>query len=477
MRRELNGGPAAAGPADGHAGAIDLPHVQRRPLPAGVRTGRPRVLALFDKDWDDNTLDPLRAAGEIELAQCGFDLFSFPDNARLLSFDAWRFVDRICDRYAGQIDAVVSNNEQFGTLLAAVIAQRLGLPGNDPRSIIIAQHKLACRDVQRRIAPEAVPRFAPLGLALSDPRAHDKRTLQDVVLADDMTWPVFVKPIKAAFSVLARRVGSPDELARHLTFSRFERLVIRKLVQPFGDLSARLVPGLLDPTGMILESPVTGHQLNLDGYVHDGQVRFLGFVDEVMYPGEQAGARHFLRFEYPSRANEALRARVETLVRTLLAEIGFIHGFFNIEFFVRPDGRVVFVEINPRLASQFADFYRWVDGRDVHRMGVALGLGRDPAELPRSRPCAGAAASFIWRKFDGTSADRLPTRADRAWLAQQHPQSHLMMFAKSGVGLAREYKWLGSHRYAALNLGARDADEMRRRYESVCARLRWPSAW
>jgi hypothetical protein len=435
------------------------------------------VLALFDKDWDADALDPLHAAGEIELTASGFDLFSFPDNARLLAFDAWRYVDRICERFAGRIDAVVSNNEQFGTLLAAVVAQRLGLPGNDPRAIVIAQHKLACRELQRRIAPDAVPRFAPLGLALSDRRAHDPRTLQAVVLADDMTWPVFVKPIKAAFSVLARRVESADELARHLTFSGFERLVIRKLVQPFADIAARLVPGLLHPTGMLLEAPVAGRQLNLDGYVFNGQVRFLGLVDEVMYPGEQAGARHFLRFEYPSRAAADERARVEELARSLLVELGFVHGFFNLEFFVRPDGRVVFIEINPRLASQFADFYRWVDGRDLHRMVVALGLGRDPETVPRRRARAATAASFIWRRFDGRSAERLPTRADRQWLADSHPLSHLMVFAKRGVGLAREYKWLGSHRYAALNLGARDGDDLRRRYEQVCARLAWPAAW
>jgi len=32
-------------------------------------------------------------------------------------------------------------------------------------------------------------------------------------------------------------------------------------------------------------------------------------------------------------------------------------------------------------------------------------------------------------------------------------------------------KWLGSYRYAALNLGGRDREDLFRRYDSACANL------
>lgn len=436
-----------------------------------------RVLVVFGKEWDRGAFAPQLAAGEIELTFEGFDLFRFPGNARLLAFDAWRFVDRICAKYAGRVDAVLSNNEQFGALLAAVIAQRLGLPGNDPRAVVLAHHKLACREAQRRIAADAVPRFAPLGFALDDPRAHDARALQAAVAASDLAWPLFVKPIKATFSVLARRVDSAQELARHLRFGAFERRIIRRLVQPYAQIAAQVAPGLADPAGMLLETPIAGHQVNVDGYVFRGDVRIVGMTDALTYPNEANGAQHFLRFAYPSRIAADVRARIERLTRLLLAELGFVHGFFNAEFFVRPDGRVQYIEVNPRLASQLADLYRWVDGRDVYRMLVALARGRDPETVERLAPAAGAAASFVWRKFDGTGTERLPTRADLDWLAREHPDARLMLYAKRGAALAREYKWLGSHRYAVMNLGAADEARLRARYEAICKRFGWPAAY
>jgi hypothetical protein len=38
-------------------------------------------------------------------------------------------------------------------------------------------------------------------------------------------------------------------------------------------------------------------------------------------------------------------------------------------------------------------------------------------------------------------------------------------------------KWLGSHRWAVLNMPAHDADGLRTAYERICARLQWPAPW
>lgn len=46
-----------------------------------------------------------------------------------------------------------------------------------------------------------------------------------------------------------------------------------------------------------------------------------------------------------------------------------------------------------------------------------------------------------------------------------------MLYLKRGTGLAREMKWLGSHRYAVLNLGGHDADDLQRRYETIRSEL------
>src|SRR5207253_6889300 len=142
----------------------------------------------------------------------GFDLFSFPDNARLFTFDALAFVERMVRKYRdARLDGVVTSDEQFGPFLAALIARRLGLPGTPIDSVLTLQHKFYARRAFEALAPEA---NVPFGLIRRGFERPDEVPLP---------FPFYVKPAKAAFSVLARRVDSFDELHRHTRFGRFER--------------------------------------------------------------------------------------------------------------------------------------------------------------------------------------------------------------------------------------------------------------
>ena len=57
---------------------------------------RPKILFLFPECWDRSALRgvaPLRA--EFEVVTEGFDLSSFPENARILWLDARAYLDRL----------------------------------------------------------------------------------------------------------------------------------------------------------------------------------------------------------------------------------------------------------------------------------------------------------------------------------------------------------------------------------------------
>ena len=47
-----------------------------------------RILVLFPDEWDRAAALDYRYRGRYEFLYEGFDLFSFPDNARLFTFDA-----------------------------------------------------------------------------------------------------------------------------------------------------------------------------------------------------------------------------------------------------------------------------------------------------------------------------------------------------------------------------------------------------
>jgi hypothetical protein len=46
-----------------------------------------------------------------------------------------------------------------------------------------------------------------------------------------------------------------------------------------------------------------------------------------------------------------------------------------------------------------------------------------------------------------------------------------LVYPKHGASLAREVKWLGSYRYAVLNLGGADWEDLTQRHDDVVRHL------
>ena len=422
----------------------------------------PRVGLLFDYEWDACAHARIEDSGW-RFDRAGFDLFAFPSNARLIGFDLERFAAtqaRRARRLGWQ--GVVSHHEQFGALAAALVAEASGLPGTRPEAVLACQHKLHARRVLQQVCPEASLRFEPLDAVYGGP------------VPDGLAYPAFVKPVKAAFSVLARQVRSARELHTHTRFGRRELWVIRRLVEPFEQVARRRLAGAGTAHRMLLEEPVQGRQYNLDGYLHQGRLHVLGVVDARMYPGTQA----FMRFELPSRLPAPVQDRAADVARRFLGAIGFEHGLFNMEFFHDPvTDRLTVIEFNPRLASQFGDLYRRVHGIDLHAIGLALATGLDPSLVPRTAPTAGAAASFVYRAFAPHEVRPVPRTAQRLALAGAFPDALLFTYPKAGHSLERDFKWLGSHRYGILHLGGRDRADLAQRCQAASALLGWPAPY
>jgi hypothetical protein len=432
--------------------------------PAGDAT---RVGWLFAYDWDRAAMRRLGApGGPAFFDHAGFDFFSFPGKLGLPLLDLERFAERQARRGRRRHwQGVLSHHEQFGALAAAMVAEKLGLPGAAPGSILAAQHKLYARQVLQQVAPEANLRFAALAADV------------DAALPEGFEFPVFEKPVKGAFSVLARRVEAAAQLRAHARFDRGERWLAGRLLEPFERVRRARLPQAGSAYRMLIEEPVDPRtaQFNLDGWVHDGRIHALGVVDAVMYPGTQA----FMRWEHPSRLAADVQQRALDVARRFLAAIGYSHGFFNLEFFYcdRSDTLRV-IECNPRLAAQFSDLYQRIHGLDPHAMAVALALGEDPRSVPTIAPTAGAAASLVYRTFAvDAPVPGAPSADLRKALARAFPDSLLLSFSRRGRALARDFRWTGSHRYGIIHLGARDREHLRQRCEAASALLGWPAPY
>jgi hypothetical protein len=434
--------------------AIDRPARSRVP-----------VLSLFSYDWDASGFAALE--GRYRIDHAGFDLFSFPSQLGLFRFDLQRFTDRLARQARARgWQAVVSHHEQFGALAAALLAERMGWPGTSVQAVLACQHKLAARAVLQQVAPEANLASARLDACYGG--AVPER------LPEGLSYPVFAKPVKAAFSVLAKRIVSQQDLHRFTRFGAYERWIIEQLVEPFERVCRERLPEAGSAHAMMLEQPVVGAQYNLDGYVEAGVAHAVGVVDAVMYPGTQA----FMRWDLPSRLPSAVQRRALDVASRFLRAIGYTQGCFNMEFFHdAATDKLSVIEFNPRMASQFADLYRRTLGLDLHAMSIALALGEPAGSAPRTVPTAGAASSFVFRSFDPAYQPRMPGRDRQRALSARFPDALLLPMPKSGHGLRRDFKWLGSHRYGILHLGGDDADDLRQRCESACAMIGWPAPY
>lgn len=424
--------------------------------------GKPgKTLALFSYDWDAIEFGKLDR--QWPHLHVGFDLFSSPSSVRL----AWFDMDRFCTLAALKAGiygarGVVSNHEQFGALCAALLAEKMQWPGTPVEAVLACQHKLYAREVLQRVAPEANIPFARLDTA----HGGD--------IPEGLAYPAFVKPVKAAFSVLAKRVQSHQELVEHMRFGPWERWVIRHLVGPFEKILRRRLPAAGTAHSLIIEAPQHGRQYCLDGYFFDGSPRCLGMVDAIMYPGTDA----FMRFDYPGHLPEDVRKQAEQVATRFMQAIGFSHGFFNMEFIHdKGTGQIKVIEFNPRLSSQFSDLYKRVDGLNLHNMAMALSHGIDPVSIAKQAPTANCASSFVYRSFDRSATVPVPAASALHALKKTFPDSLLFQYPKSPGQIQRDFKWLGSHRYGIMHLGGYDPNDLRQRCKHASSLLGWPAPY
>lgn len=410
---------------------------------------------LFDADWDQSQLEKAaedQTSPSYKFFYEGFDLFSFPGNARLLTFDVFKFVDKLAKKYRSEnLAGIISSNEQFGALAGALLARKLGLPGPDPKALIAAQHKYIARRILQQEVPEANVAFHVF--------PYTFRSAEEIPLK----FPYYVKPVKAAYSVLARRVDSFAELQQHMTFHPWEQYIIKRLVRPFNDVVRKLTDFDVDAHWMIAEELIDGQQINVDGVVINGEIHILGIIDAVMYPGTD----QFMRFEYPSRLPPDRDQRARETAKRIVRALGLDHGLFNVEMRVcNETGECRLIEVNPRMAAQFSDLYEKVDGINLHDVALKIATGETP-DLASGRGKYTVASSFVFRKFDGTPLTNPPCHEKLGWLREFDPDAFLALFVKTGAGLKREMKWLGSHRYATLNMGGESEQHLLDKFHLV----------
>ena len=372
-------------------------------------------------------------------------------------FDVLQFLKETIDnvrRRRAQFQGVVGIDDFPASMLAALVAETFGFPSPSFESLFLCQHKYYARLRHREAAPKSTPNFQVVDL--SRPPAPS-----DIPLS----FPVFVKPVKSYLSILARRLDTSQDLTRIIAEAPLRLGPVARMFDALVGVSAlgrqfRDIPA----SALLLEEPLTGHQVTLDGYAYRGRVVSLGVVDSVFFPGTLS----FARFEYPSRLPPLVQERMGRIAERVVENIGLDRTFFNIEFFYRPeDDSIWIIEINGRMASQFAPLYRLLHGIDLYAMQLAMILGKEPggtAVWSPGRRIEGVSASFVLRRFEDGVVTRVPSPEELQRFDRRFPGAFVEILVREGARLSDELQDDESYRYGLVDLCAGDWEALQGEY-------------
>lgn len=391
---------------------------------------------LFPTAWDRRQLETCRAAWSSR-----FDLtFLGPADDDVGSdLDVFALVEGLAGVHGEALHGVATSSDYPGAVAAALLAERLGLPGSPPKAVLALGHKAEARRLQAAAVPGAVPWVRYL-----DPRTPD-------ALPDDLRFPCFVKPVRGSFSLLAREIPDRAALRRFLTHESV-REHGRTYVAMHRALQGRLAPDAPDPGGFLAEGLLTGHQTTVEGWIADGRVELLGIVDSVMHPGTRA----FARFETPSALPAGVQARMADVARRVALASGLVRSPFNVELIWDETSDALHViEMNARLCGQFGDLWQKTLGMNGYEPALALAVGEAPLPATGAGPFR-YAASIPLRTFAPVVVEGAPSPTRQAEVERAFPGTSVWWECRLGETLdgfdaAGEGQ---GYRYAVINVGA-----------------------
>ncbi|MEU8927780.1 ATP-grasp domain-containing protein [Kitasatospora sp. NPDC048545] len=285
-------------------------------------------------------------------------LLTFPEEVRQVAVPNQSDLEQVVSGLGhaglamGDFDAVYTNFE-FAVVMAAGLAQNLGLPGLGTEVAVRMRDKY----LQKQ-------RLAEKGIPVAESRVfHTPPALADV---EALGFPLVLKPVAGAGTESTTRVD--DAKAFQRAADAF-----------FSTKGARQV--------LLVEQFIAGEEFVLDGWVHDGVIGFssLGRYERPCLEVATSGTS--LRMYRCSEATHpGLAERATKLAADALTALGMCSGVFHLEFFRLPDGGLVFSECAARRGGAMVEEeIRLARSVSLAEASVDLCLGAAPQTAPTAQ--------------------------------------------------------------------------------------------
>lgn len=274
-----------------------------------------RVLLLLPTTGYRNS-DFLAAAGKL-----GVEIVAAADYCHRLA-PSWGFApimalhfdrpgeaaDTVLREISGTLDAVLAVDDS-AVELAAILSERLGLPGNPAEAVRRVRDKLAFRRLlEEREFP--CPEFHHL------PAGEDAAKL-----LPGLEFPVVVKARRLSASRGVIRADDPEALMRAVSWVR--------AIQTRADRDAQAL-------GLVIEDFIPGREYALEGCLQRGELTTLALFDKP----DPLDGPYFEETLYitPSRLPQALQNRIHQEVARACRGAGLVTGPVHAEVRINDDG-------------------------------------------------------------------------------------------------------------------------------------------
>jgi hypothetical protein len=389
--------------------------------------------------------DPLTAQYTCALEK----LFTQASAVQALQYEFNDVLGKLIDSYSS-FDGFISSDDFPGITLTSLVAKTCAKNGPSPDVINRLQHKYYARLLQQKIVPQATPACTLVDIKTG------------ILHNQEWKFPCFAKPIKSYFSLNAQKINAHERLLDYLAslnlpsvfYQLFDTLFCEKAYCKSKD-------------NILLEEYLEGVQCTLEGFFYQGTYHFIGIVDSVMYPGTIS----FEHFVYPSILPPSVQARMSAIAHQCMAGVGFDNGLFNIEFMYNPTHDTIhIIEINPRMAAQFASLYEMVDGFNTYTIALNIALGLT-SSLYRKNGKYLQAASCVLRLQEDCEVVQIPSEAEIRALESVFADIRIEVYASKGKRLSAYLQDGSTYRYAVINVGGENSGDIAQKLATCKSKL------
>jgi biotin carboxylase len=277
-----------------------------------------------------------------------------------------RAAERIAEVARGRVLGGVVPTDEGTALIAALAAERLGLPHNPPE----ATRRAGNKHLQRAALAAAglpVPPFSLHPLEEGPERA-----------AARVPYPCVLKPLVLSGSRGVIRADDPAGFAA--AWRRIEAILreARSERRPSDEVGRR---------SLLVEGFVPGAEVAREGLLRGGRLEVLALFDKP----DPLDGPFFEETLYvtPSRHPAALQARVEEVVAAAARALGLAEGPVHAELRLGPAGPVVLEVAARSIGGLCGRTLRFGAGVSLEEVVVAHAMGRPLPSLARERRAAG----------------------------------------------------------------------------------------